>query len=102
MLLQILEKSIRGDQQVILGRAMLLQESTRLANVLSSLCPFWKPLTSLKIHGKCFLQERPEPFPLPSESPIMQAAAGWAHCVVVTGVLFCMACMQHQEKSLIS
>eukprot|EP00250_Pteridium_aquilinum_P010362 c19332_g1_i2 orf=1875-3143(-) len=29
-------------------------------------------------------EERPEPFPLPSESPIVQAAAGWAHCVVVT------------------
>ncbi|MCO5603472.1 hypothetical protein L7F22_057622 [Adiantum nelumboides] len=29
-------------------------------------------------------EERPEPFPLPSESPITQAAAGWAHCVVVT------------------
>ncbi|KAI5077940.1 hypothetical protein GOP47_0007764 [Adiantum capillus-veneris] len=29
-------------------------------------------------------EERPEPFPLPSESPIIQAAAGWAHCAVVT------------------
>ncbi|KAH7276582.1 hypothetical protein KP509_39G012900 [Ceratopteris richardii] len=29
-------------------------------------------------------EERPEPFPLPSERPIIQAAAGWAHCVVVT------------------
>ncbi|XP_069144790.1 ultraviolet-B receptor UVR8 isoform X9 [Solanum lycopersicum] len=35
-------------------------------------------LTSGK-HG-----EAPEPFPLPTEDPIMKAAAGWAHCVSVT------------------
>lgn len=27
----------------------------------------------------------PEPFPLPTESSIVRAAAGWAHCVSVTG-----------------
>ncbi|XP_049375328.1 ultraviolet-B receptor UVR8-like isoform X6 [Solanum verrucosum] len=35
-------------------------------------------LTSGK-HG-----ETPEPFPLPTEDPIVKAAAGWAHCVSVT------------------
>ncbi|XP_015086597.1 ultraviolet-B receptor UVR8 isoform X3 [Solanum pennellii] len=35
-------------------------------------------LTSGK-HG-----EAPEPFPLPTEDPIVKAAAGWAHCVSVT------------------
>lgn len=29
-------------------------------------------------------EERPEPFPLPSDVPIIQGAAGWAHCAVVT------------------
>ncbi|CAN7015004.1 unnamed protein product [Brassica oleracea var. botrytis] len=28
--------------------------------------------------------ETPEPFPLPSEAPVIQASAGWAHCAVVT------------------
>lgn len=28
--------------------------------------------------------ETPEPFPLPTESHIVRAAAGWAHCVLVT------------------
>ncbi|KAJ0245685.1 Regulator of chromosome condensation [Hirschfeldia incana] len=28
--------------------------------------------------------ETPEPFPLPSEAPVLQASAGWAHCAVVT------------------
>ncbi|KAL0725671.1 hypothetical protein Bca4012_040270 [Brassica carinata] len=28
--------------------------------------------------------ETPEPFPLPTEAPVMQASAGWAHCAVVT------------------
>ncbi|KAK4359277.1 hypothetical protein RND71_021506 [Anisodus tanguticus] len=35
-------------------------------------------LTSGK-HG-----ETPEPFPVPTEDPIVKAAAGWAHCVSVT------------------
>ncbi|XP_023763790.1 ultraviolet-B receptor UVR8 isoform X1 [Lactuca sativa] len=30
--------------------------------------------------------ETPEPFPLPNEISITRAAAGWAHCVCVTGV----------------
>lgn len=29
--------------------------------------------------------ETPEPFPLPTEVSIVKAAAGWAHCVAVTG-----------------
>ncbi|KAL1195873.1 Ultraviolet-B receptor UVR8 [Cardamine amara subsp. amara] len=28
--------------------------------------------------------ETPEPFPLPTEAPVVQASAGWAHCAVVT------------------
>ncbi|WCJ19674.1 Regulator of chromosome condensation (RCC1) family protein [Euphorbia peplus] len=28
--------------------------------------------------------EIPEPFPLPTEAPIVKAAAGWAHCVAAT------------------
>lgn len=28
--------------------------------------------------------ETPEPFPLPTEAPIVRSAAGWAHCVSVT------------------
>lgn len=33
-------------------------------------------------------QELPEPYPLPTESPIVQAAGGWAHCAAVTGISF--------------
>ncbi|XP_020102197.1 ultraviolet-B receptor UVR8 isoform X3 [Ananas comosus] len=29
-------------------------------------------------------EETPEAFPLPTEAPIVKAAAGWAHCVAVT------------------
>lgn len=32
-----------------------------------------------------FVKETPEPFPLPTEAPIVNAAAGWAHCVSLTG-----------------
>ena len=32
-----------------------------------------------------FFKEVPEPFPLPTEATIVRAAAGWAHCVSVTG-----------------
>lgn len=32
------------------------------------------------------VKEMPEPFPLPSEVIIARAAAGWAHCVSVTGI----------------
>lgn len=35
----------------------------------------------------CILQEVPEAFPLPSEVAIVKAAAGWAHCVAVTGMI---------------
>lgn len=28
----------------------------------------------------------PEPFPLPTDAIIVKAAAGWAHCVSVTGI----------------
>jgi alpha-tubulin suppressor-like RCC1 family protein len=28
--------------------------------------------------------ETPEPFPLPTEAPVVQASSGWAHCAVVT------------------
>ena len=30
--------------------------------------------------------EIPEPFPLPDEVLVVKAAAGWAHCVAVTGI----------------
>ncbi|KAL7248388.1 hypothetical protein ACSBR2_003164 [Camellia fascicularis] len=30
------------------------------------------------------VKETPEPFPLPTEAPMMKTAAGWAHCVSVT------------------
>lgn len=32
------------------------------------------------------VQEVPEPYPLSTDSPIVQAAGGWAHCVAVTGI----------------
>jgi len=31
------------------------------------------------------VKETPEPFPLPTEAPVVQASSGWAHCAVVTG-----------------
>ncbi|XP_024013832.1 ultraviolet-B receptor UVR8 isoform X1 [Eutrema salsugineum] len=39
--------------------------------------------------GQCYVAsgkhgETPEPFPLPTEAPVIQASAGWAHCAVVT------------------
>lgn len=33
----------------------------------------------------CVYQETPAIFDLPTEVPIIMAAAGWAHCVAVTG-----------------
>nr|XP_024364805.1 ultraviolet-B receptor UVR8-like isoform X2 [Physcomitrium patens] len=41
-------------------------------------------------HGHCYLisgkqQEVPELYPLPTDSPIVHAAGGWAHCAAVTG-----------------
>ncbi|KAG0584600.1 hypothetical protein KC19_3G221400 [Ceratodon purpureus] len=47
----------------------------------------WGSTTEL---GQCYLisgkqQEFPEPYPLSTDSPIVQAAGGWAHCVAVTG-----------------
>ncbi len=33
------------------------------------------------------VKETPEPFPLPTEASVVKAAAGWAHCVSVTGTL---------------
>lgn len=36
-----------------------------------------------------FIKETPEPFPLPTDDPVVKAAAGWAHIVSVTGdILF--------------
>ena len=32
-----------------------------------------------------YVKETPEPFPLPTQASIIKAAAGWAHCVAVTG-----------------
>lgn len=34
------------------------------------------------------IKETPEPFPLPTEASAVKAAAGWAHCVSVTGTFF--------------
>lgn len=34
------------------------------------------------------VKEIPEPFPLPHEASVVKVAAGWAHCVSVTGILF--------------
>ena len=31
------------------------------------------------------VKETPEAFPLPTEASIVEAAAGWAHCVAATG-----------------
>ncbi|XP_024362461.1 uncharacterized protein [Physcomitrium patens] len=47
----------------------------------------WGSTTEL---GQCYLisgkqQEVPEPYLLPTDSPIIQAAGGWAHCAAVTG-----------------
>ena len=33
----------------------------------------------------CALKETPEAYPVPSEAKVVKAAAGWAHCVSVTG-----------------
>ncbi|CAI0412100.1 unnamed protein product [Linum tenue] len=40
--------------------------------------------------GQCYITagkhgEIPEPFPVPTDSAIIKAAAGWAHCVAATG-----------------
>lgn len=40
----------------------------------------------------CIFQETPEPFPLPTEASIVKAAAGWAHCVSVTGTTNFLIC----------
>lgn len=40
-------------------------------------------LTGFSFNWLC--KEMPEPFPLPSEVSVVKAAAGWAHCVAVTG-----------------
>ena len=39
----------------------------------------------------CIFKETPEPFPLPTEASIVKAAAGWAHCVSVTGTVISLS-----------
>ncbi|OIW16159.1 hypothetical protein TanjilG_18874 [Lupinus angustifolius] len=60
------------------GFAMALSESGKLITWGSTNDLGQSYLTSGK-HG-----EIPEPFPLPPEAYIVNAAAGWAHCVTVT------------------
>lgn len=62
-----------------------------------NLCHFFMPLVLVDISLSILLihacwtlltfyeQENPEPFPLQTDAAIVQAAAGWAHCVSVTG-----------------
>ncbi|CAM6070378.1 unnamed protein product [Sphagnum tenellum] len=61
------------------GFALAISESGKLNT--------WGSTTDL---GQCYLisgkqQEVPEPYPLQIDTPIIQAAAGWAHCAAVTG-----------------
>jgi len=45
-------------------------------------------LSGIDLHlllTEIFVKETPEPFPLPTEASVLKAAAGWAHCVSVTG-----------------
>ncbi|XP_068485359.1 ultraviolet-B receptor UVR8-like isoform X1 [Phaseolus vulgaris] len=60
------------------GFAIAISESGKLITWGSTDDLGQSYLTSGK-HG-----ETPEPFPLPTEASIVQAAAGWAHCVAVT------------------
>ncbi|KAL8161073.1 hypothetical protein V2J09_012562 [Rumex salicifolius] len=60
------------------GFAMALSDSGKLITWGSTDDLGQSYLTSGK-HG-----EQPEPFPIPTESPIIRAAAGWAHCASVT------------------
>ncbi|KAK7290064.1 hypothetical protein RIF29_04217 [Crotalaria pallida] len=60
------------------GFAMAISESGKLITWGSTDDLGQSYVTSGK-HG-----EIPEPFPLPTEASIVKAAAGWAHCVVVT------------------
>ncbi|GLT92592.1 hypothetical protein SLE2022_104230 [Rubroshorea leprosula] len=60
------------------GFALAISESGNLITWGSTDDEEQSYLTSGK-HG-----EIPEPFPLPTEAPIVNAAAGWGHCVAVT------------------
>nr|GMC99643.1 ultraviolet-B receptor UVR8-like isoform X2 [Ipomoea batatas] len=60
------------------GFAMAIAESGKLITWGSADDQGQSYLTSGK-HG-----ETPEPFQLPTETPIMKASAGWAHCVSLT------------------
>lgn len=42
------------------------------------------------------MKETPEPFPLPAEVSLVKAAAGWAHCVAVTGILDFSTSFDHE------
>ncbi|XAR66242.1 hypothetical protein NMG60_11012398 [Bertholletia excelsa] len=61
------------------GFAMAISESGKLITWGSTDDLGQSYVTSGK-HG-----ETPEPFPLPTEAPVVKAAAGWAHCVAATG-----------------
>ncbi|KAF8402976.1 hypothetical protein HHK36_011069 [Tetracentron sinense] len=61
------------------GFAMAISESGKLITWGSTDDLGQSYVTSGK-HG-----ETPEPFPLPTEASIVKAAAGWAHCVSITG-----------------
>ncbi|XP_052172883.1 ultraviolet-B receptor UVR8-like isoform X3 [Diospyros lotus] len=64
------------------GFAMAISEKGKVLTWGSSDDQGQSYLTSGK-HG-----ETPEPFQLPTEAPIVKAAAGWAHCVSVTGEVY--------------
>lgn len=46
------------------------------------------------------IKETPEPFPLPAEVSLVKAAAGWAHCVAVTGILDIPASFDQEIDSI--
>lgn len=60
---------------------------------LQSGCFGWMSLTFF------INQETPEVFDLPTKVPIVKAAAGWAHCVAVTGCMptctFCLYLVEY-------
>lgn len=57
--------------------------------MLFSLIYLFSPYGSSEVMNLsfCIYQEAPEVFHLPTEVPIVKAAAGWAHCVAVAGAI---------------
>lgn len=65
-----------------------IYSSSQDFNVCLDLVLIWNFLIAI-------VEDTPEPFPLPTQALVLMAAAGWAHCVTVTGTTLPAAPLSH-------